>query len=148
MFWKGRATQWTSFRALRGSEGYGVCEDAARRAFLDHRCNDNTQNVTTCFFARKRYFASPAPLFCILFSGKTEKSMPAERQLQRRCKNGTVGAFGKAHQQSPRQGGKNPQKARGKFDIPVRKMRKLALVFSRSIRYNIRNSRSFGGLKE
>ena len=27
---------------LRGSEGYGVCEDAARRAFLDHQCNDNT----------------------------------------------------------------------------------------------------------
>ena len=73
---------------------------------------------------------------------------PPEAQLQRRCKNGTVGAFGKAHQQSPRQGGKNPQKARGKFDIPVRKMRKLALVFSRSIRYNIKNSRSFGGLKE
>ena len=52
--------------------------------------NDNTHNVTTCFSARKRYRTHPAPLFCILFSGKTEKSMPAERQLRSRNDNGTV----------------------------------------------------------
>ena len=72
-------------RALRKPDS-----TVARRAFLDRRCNDNTQNVTTRFSARKRYFASPAPLFCILFSGKTEKSMPAERQLWSRNYNGTA----------------------------------------------------------
>ena len=57
--------------------------------------NDNTHDVTTCFSARKRYRTRPAPLFCILFSGKTGKSMSAKRQLQRHCKNGTSGESGK-----------------------------------------------------
>ena len=34
------------------------------------------------FSARKRYFASPASLFCILFSDKPEKSMSAKRILR------------------------------------------------------------------
>ena len=61
---------------LRHSEGYGACEDAARRAFLDRQCNDNTQNVTTCFSARKRYFASPGTLFSTIFSLAREKMVP------------------------------------------------------------------------
>ena len=65
-------------------------ECAARRAFLDGLGNENTHNRTTRLFARQRYFASPAPLFCILFSGKTEKSMPSETQLRCRRKNGTL----------------------------------------------------------
>ena len=36
------------------------------------RCNDNTQNVTMCFFARKRYFV-PSALFFHIFSRKREK---------------------------------------------------------------------------
>ena len=78
------------YRALRKPDS-----TVARRAFLDRRCYDNTHNVAKCFSARQRYFASPAPLFCILFSGKTEKSMPPEAQLQRCCKNGTSGESGK-----------------------------------------------------
>ena len=66
----------------------------ARRAFFDGRGNENTHNKTTRFFARKRYRTRPAPLFCILFSGKTEKSMPAERQLRCLRKNGTSGESG------------------------------------------------------
>ena len=48
------------------------------------RCNDKTHYVTICFSGAKRYFASPASLFCILFSGKTEmgpNSKPAKRLL-------------------------------------------------------------------
>ena len=52
---------------LRGSEGYGVCEDAARRAFLDRRCNEKTHNETKCFFARQRYFASCASFLHTFF---------------------------------------------------------------------------------
>ena len=40
-------------------------------------------------FSRASAISRPAPLFCILFSGKTEKSMPAERQLRSRNHNGT-----------------------------------------------------------
>ena len=72
-----------TYRALRKPD-----PTVARRAFLDHRWNDNTHNETNCFSARQRYFASPAPLFCILFSGKTEKSMPSETQLRSRNKEG------------------------------------------------------------
>ena len=39
----------------------------ARRAFLDCRCNDNTQCVTTRFSARKRYFASCASFLHTFF---------------------------------------------------------------------------------
>ena len=43
------------------------------------RCNDKTQNGTTRFFCASALFASPASLFCILFSDKPEKSMSAKR---------------------------------------------------------------------
>ena len=42
------------------------------------------------FFCAQALFPRLAPLFCILFSGKTEKSMPAERQLRLRNDNGTA----------------------------------------------------------
>ena len=41
-------------------------------------------------FSRVSAISRPAPLFCILFSGKTEKSMPAERQLRCHRKKGTA----------------------------------------------------------
>ena len=45
---------------------------------------NGTQN-RNAFSARKRYFASPSSLFCILFSDKPEKSMPPEaRSLPRK----------------------------------------------------------------
>ena len=71
--------------------------------------NDNTHNVTTCFSARKRYRTHPAPLFCILFSGKTEKSMPAERQLRCHRNNGTSGESGKEFRACGAAGGQHPQ---------------------------------------
>ena len=46
-------------------------------------------------FLRVSAISRLAPLFCILFSGKTEKSMPAERQLRSYRKNGTSGESGK-----------------------------------------------------
>ena len=61
----------------------------ARRAFLDRRCYDNTHNVAKCFFARKRYFASPSTLFSTIFSLAREKMVPPEAQLRCRRKNGT-----------------------------------------------------------
>ena len=36
----------------------------------DGRCNDSTHNVTTCFQARKRYFAFPAPFSSISFPAR------------------------------------------------------------------------------
>ena len=78
------------FRALRKPDS-----TVARRAFLDRRCNEKTHNETKCFFARKRYRTRLAPLFCILFSGKTEKSMPPEAQLRCRRNYGTSGESGK-----------------------------------------------------
>ena len=80
----------TIYRALRKPDS-----TVAQRAFLDCRCNDNTQNGTTCFSARQRYFASPSTLFSTIFSLAREKMVPPEAQLQRRCKNGTSGASGK-----------------------------------------------------
>ena len=43
--------------------------------------NETTKRTTERFVfqARQRYFASPASLFCILFSDKPEKSMSAKR---------------------------------------------------------------------
>ena len=40
--------------------------------------NDNTHNETTCFSARKRYFASPNTLFSTIFSLAREKMVPSE----------------------------------------------------------------------
>ena len=62
--------------------------------------NETTKRTTERFVfqARQRYFASPASLFCILFSDKPEKSMSAKRCRTNRCrKNGpseTSRAFG------------------------------------------------------
>ena len=75
----------TIYRALRKPDS-----TVAQRAFLDCRCNDNTQNGTTCFSARQRYFASPSTLFSTIFSLAREKMVPPEAQLQCRCKNGTA----------------------------------------------------------
>ena len=80
MFWKGRATQWTSLRALRGSEGYGVCEDAARRAFLDLKCNGKTYNVTKCFSARKRYFVLQRLFFAYFFLARQKRDQTANQR--------------------------------------------------------------------
>ena len=52
--------------------------------------NDNMHNGTNCF-SRVSAISRPAPLFCILFSGKTEKSMPPEAQLRCYRNNGTSG---------------------------------------------------------
>ena len=54
-----------------------------------------TRKMERHAFSRVSAISRPAPLFCILFSGKTEKSMPPEAQLQRRCKNSTSGESGK-----------------------------------------------------
>ena len=48
-----------------------------------------TRKTERLVFSRVSAISRPAPLFCILFSGKTEKSMPAERQLRSRNKRGT-----------------------------------------------------------
>ena len=52
----------TAYRALRKPD-----LTVARRAFLDHRCNEKTHNETKCFFARKRYFASCASFLHTFF---------------------------------------------------------------------------------
>ena len=52
----------TVYRALRKPD-----LTVARRAFLDHLCNDNTHNGTICLFARKRYFASCASFLHTFF---------------------------------------------------------------------------------
>ncbi len=51
----------------------------ARRAFLNGRANDEWHAESTRFFGASALFSRPASLFCILFSDKPEKSMPAER---------------------------------------------------------------------
>ena len=72
------------YRALREPDS-----TVARRAFGLRKAERKNVKWNELFFCASALFSRPAPLFCILFSGKTEKSMPAERQLQRRCKNGT-----------------------------------------------------------
>ena len=42
----------------------------------DGRCNDSTHNVTTCFQARKRYFAFPAPFSSISFPARGKRYGP------------------------------------------------------------------------
>ena len=49
-------------RALRKPDS-----TVARRAFLDHLCNDNTHNGTIYLFARKRYSASCASFLHTFF---------------------------------------------------------------------------------
>ena len=49
---------------------------AARRAFLDRRCNDNTRNETKCFFARKRYFRVLRLFFAYFFLARQKKVCP------------------------------------------------------------------------
>ena len=60
-------------------------------------------------FRASALFSRPAPLFCILFSGKTEKSMPAERQLRSRNDNGTVVNTKGSSAPLARVGGQHPQ---------------------------------------
>ena len=75
----------TAYPAMRKPDS-----TVARRAFLDRRCYDNTHNVAKCFFARKRYFASPSTLFSTIFSLAREKMVPPEAQLRRHRKSGTA----------------------------------------------------------
>ena len=82
----------------------------ARRAFgLRKEERKNAQQNDTPFRA-SALFPRPAPLFCILFSGKAEKSMPPEAQLQCRCK--------KQHFRCIRKG--VPRLRRGRADRGVR----------------------------
>ena len=62
----------TVYRALRKPDS-----TTARRAFLDHRCNDNTHNGTTRLFARQRYFVFQRPFLPYLFP-QEGKDMVAE----------------------------------------------------------------------
>ena len=53
------------------------------------------RKISRYAFSRVSAISRPAPLFCILFSGKTEKSMPPEAQLRCYRNNGTSGESGK-----------------------------------------------------
>ena len=63
------------------------------------RTTDSVTEIRTTeryAFSRASAISRPAPLFCILFSGKTEKSMPSETQLQCYCKNDPSGESGES----------------------------------------------------
>ena len=62
----------------------------------------NGAQKKSAFSARKRYFASPASLFCILFSDKPEKSMPPEAYAPPVQRNAARGAAVTAHRITPR----------------------------------------------
>ncbi len=49
-----------------------------------------TRTMERYAFSRVSAISRPAPLFCILFSGKTEKSMPPEAQLRCHRNHGTA----------------------------------------------------------
>ena len=80
VFWKGRATEWTSFRALRGSEGYEACEDAARRAFGLQKEERKTHNRTTRLFARQRYFRVLRLFFAYFFLARQKRDQTANQR--------------------------------------------------------------------
>ena len=71
VFWKGRATEWTSFHA---------CAEARDMEFVrtPPEGRSLTAGVTIIrtterhAFSRVSAISRPAPLFCILFSGKTK----------------------------------------------------------------------------
>ena len=97
---------------------------AARRAFLAERIIGEWHAESICLFCAKRYFASLASLFCILFSDKPEKSMPAERRM-RRCKlQRASGAYESGGETAPfparqkRMGRRRHLRLRHRKDIP------------------------------
>ena len=86
------------------------------RSLRDVLSVNGTQNQNA-FSARKRYFAFPASLFCVLFSDKPEKSMPPEAFRTDWCRNACAsGAFEK--QQRLHFGYKKPP-LRAAFHLPT-----------------------------
>ena len=67
---------------------------AARRAFLDHRCNDNTHNVTKCFSARKRYFRVLRLFFAYFFLARQKIVCRRRHSCGVAAKNGPFGESG------------------------------------------------------
>ena len=63
------------YRALRKPDS-----TVARRAFLDRRCNDNTQNGTTRFSARQRYFRVLRLFFAYFFLARQKRNQTANQR--------------------------------------------------------------------
>ena len=90
------------FNGRTRNDTHSASCDAETRFYGRPSGRSLTAGVTTTrkterpVFSRVSAISFPASLFCILFSGKTEKSMPAERRLRCHRKNGTAVNPGKA----------------------------------------------------
>ena len=67
MFWKGRAAKWTRPAACGGARDMELARTLPEGRSVYGKCNGNTHNGTTCFSARKRYFASCASFLHTFF---------------------------------------------------------------------------------